>query len=39
VWLATERRTQFIATTDFDDFENYRLTNGKPFKILIKRPP
>lgn len=38
VWLAQERRTQLIATTDFDDFETYRLINGKPFKLLIRRP-
>lgn len=24
-------------TTDFDDFETYRLPNGKPFKLLISR--
>ncbi len=38
VWLGDERRTNLIATTDFDDFEAYRLPNGKPFKILIARP-
>jgi uncharacterized protein len=38
VWLADRRRTNLIATTDFDDFETYRLPNGKPFKILIPRP-
>jgi predicted nucleic acid-binding protein len=38
VWLANERRTQFIATTDFDDFATYRLPSGKPFNFLIKRP-
>jgi hypothetical protein len=27
-----------IATTDFDDFETYRLINGKSFKLLIRRP-
>jgi predicted nucleic acid-binding protein len=37
VWLAHARRTQLIATTDFDDFETYRLTNGKSFKLLIRR--
>ena len=37
VWLGDERRTNLIATTDFDDFEAYRLPNGKPFKILIAR--
>ena len=38
VWLADARRTNLIATTDFDDFETYRLYNGKPFKLLIRRP-
>jgi predicted nucleic acid-binding protein len=38
VWLAQERRTQLIATTNFDDFETYRLTNGKSCKLLIRRP-
>jgi hypothetical protein len=37
VWLAHERRTQLIATTDFDDFETYRLVNGRSFKLLIRR--
>jgi len=38
VWLADQRRTNLIATTDFDDFETCRLPNGKPFKILVDRP-
>jgi predicted nucleic acid-binding protein len=38
VWLANRCRTNLIATTDFDDFETYRLPNGKAFKILIARP-
>jgi len=37
VWAAAGCRTQLIATTDFDDFETYRLPNGKPFRILIER--
>ena len=37
VWLGDERGTNLIATTDFDDFETYRLPNGKAFKILIAR--
>jgi uncharacterized protein len=37
VWLANLRHTNLIATTDFDDFETYRLPNRKPFKILIER--
>ena len=36
-WLGDQRRTHLIATTDFDDFETYRLPNGKPFKLLIPR--
>lgn len=36
-WLATAHRTSLIATTDFDDFETYRLPNGKRFKLLIDR--
>jgi predicted nucleic acid-binding protein len=38
VWLSHERHTPLIATTDFDDFETYRLINGKSFKLLIRRP-
>lgn len=38
VWLANAYRTTLIATTDFDDFETYRLSNGKRFRILISRP-
>jgi predicted nucleic acid-binding protein len=36
-WLGGERRTNLLATTDFDDFDTYRLSNGKPFKLLIER--
>jgi len=35
VWLAQKRRTNLIVTTDFDDFEAYRLQNGKHFKLLL----
>lgn len=38
VWLGNSRRTNLIATTDFGDFEAYRLPNGKRFKNLIDRP-
>jgi predicted nucleic acid-binding protein len=38
VWLAGRRGTTLIATTDFDDFETYRLPNGKPFKLMIAKP-
>jgi uncharacterized protein len=38
VWLAHQRRTNLVATTDFDDFETYRLPSGKSFKLLIARP-
>ncbi len=38
VWLGQTRRTNLIATTDFDDFEVYRLKNGKRFINLIERP-
>lgn len=37
VWLAVARRTNLIATTDFNDFEVYRLPNRKAFNILIER--
>ncbi len=37
VWLATRKQTNLIATTDFNDFETYRLPNKKSFKILIDR--
>lgn len=37
VWLAQSRRTNLIATTDFDDFETYRLRNGKRLKNLVER--
>ncbi len=38
VWLSDEHRTQSIATIDFDISETYRLTNGKSFKPLMRRP-
>ena len=38
VWLGDQRRTNLIATTDFDAFEAYRLPNGKPFETLVDRP-
>lgn len=37
VWLAGKRRTNLVATTDFADFETYRLPDGKPFKLLLAR--
>lgn len=37
VWLAVRQRTNLIATTDFNDFETYRLPNRKAFKNLIAR--
>jgi len=37
-WLGDKRHTNLIATTDFDDFQTYRLANRKPFKLLIPRP-
>jgi len=37
VWLAGRHATTFIATTDFDDFETYRLANGDRFRLLIAR--
>lgn len=36
-WLAVQRRTSLIATTDFNDFETYRLPGKKPFRIMIER--
>jgi predicted nucleic acid-binding protein len=38
IWLADRRGTTLIATTDFDDFETYRLPNRKALKLLIQRP-
>jgi len=38
IWLAGRRNTNLIATTDFDDFETYRLPNRKSLKLLIARP-
>lgn len=37
VWLAVRHETNLIATTDFNDFEVYRLPNRRPFKLLIPR--
>jgi uncharacterized protein len=37
IWLATKKQTNLIATTDFNDFETYRLANRKAFKNLIAR--
>ena len=37
VWLAIERRTNLIATTDFNDFETYRLPRRRAFRNLISR--
>ena len=37
IWLAAKKQTNLIATTDFNDFETYRLRNRKAFKILIER--
>lgn len=38
VWLAGRERTALIATTDFNDFEAYRLPRGKRFRNLLQRP-
>ena len=38
IWLADRCGTNLIATTDFDDFETYRLPNRKSLKLLIPRP-
>ncbi len=37
VWAATRQRTNLIATTDFNDFEAYRLPNRKAFRNLLAR--
>jgi predicted nucleic acid-binding protein len=37
VWLAARRDTDLIATTDFNDFETYRLFNRRPFRNLVER--
>jgi len=37
VWLAARKNTNLIATTDFNDFETYRLFNRQSFRILIER--
>lgn len=36
-WLAVRQRTNLIATTDFNDFEAYRLPNRKAFRNLLTR--
>ena len=38
VWLAGRERTNFVATTDFNDFEAYRLPGGRRFRNLLARP-
>jgi len=38
VWLGDRRQTDLIATTDFNDFQSYRLPNKKPFRLLIAMP-
>ena len=38
VWLAARERTTLVATTDFNDFEAYRLPGGKRFRNLLARP-
>lgn len=35
VWLARRRGTNLIATTDFRDFQTYRLSGRKTFKLMI----
>lgn len=37
VWLAARRNTDLIATTDFNDFEAYRLLDRRPFRNLMDR--
>lgn len=37
VWLAGRRRTNLVATTDFGDFETYRLPDGRAFRLLLAR--
>ena len=37
VWLAGKQRTNLIATTDFNDFEAYRLPNSRSFRNLLTR--
>lgn len=36
-WLAAEERTTLVATTDFNDFEAYRLPGGRRFRNLVGR--
>lgn len=36
-WLAAEERTTLVATTDFNDFETYRLPGGRRFRNLVAR--
>jgi len=38
IWLAGRRNTNLIATTDFDDFDTYRLPNRRSLKLLMPRP-
>jgi len=37
VWLAVHCGTDLIATTDFNDFETYRLPGKRPFRLLFSR--
>ncbi len=37
VWLAARRGTDLIVTTDFSDFETYRLPGKRPFRNLFSR--
>lgn len=37
VWLAVRERTALIATTDFNDFETYRMPHGRQFRNLLQR--
>jgi predicted nucleic acid-binding protein len=37
VWLANKLGANMIATTDFADFETYRISGKKAFKMMIKR--
>lgn len=37
LWLAMRRHTRRIATTDFNDFETYRLPGRLKFEILFTR--
>jgi predicted nucleic acid-binding protein len=35
VWLAAERNTDLIVTTDYRDFRTYRLPNRRSFHLLL----